>query len=436
MFRLSREGVYLDYKAEKKDLVFQSAPIIGKTLREVTPPEFAEMYLKHIADALDTGQMQSFEYHLSIPGLGMRDYEARLVASGPDETTSIVRDITDRMQAEKALRESEERLRIAAQVAQIGTYVYEYAAGQGRFSPELVAFWGYQPDEVAIAGYNQLMSGLHPDDQKRIIENLAQANDPQGAGTLDLEFRVFHRNGSLRWLRVRGKTYFSGQGAERRPERAYGAVIDITRRKEVQVTLEQAVQEKGMLMKELQHRVKNSLNIAASLLYLEMDNLTDERSLAIFADVQARIRSMAAIYEQLYHEGQVDEIELSDYIRNLVDGLILSYAPDGRMRMETRLNPMQIDLKRALPLGLILNELITNALKYAFPPGTPGVIRVELYQDGAEMVLRVADNGVGIQDSTVSAGRMGLKLIEMLARQIHGSFGYENAGGLSAWVRF
>ncbi len=206
--------------------------------------------------------------------------------------------------------------------------------------------------------------------------------------------------------------------------------------------LQQALADKDMLMRELQHRVKNSLTIAASMIMLEEPNLTDERARAVFASVEARIYSMSAVYEQLYRGGGIDHIDLAQYIRQLAAGLSRSYvSQSGPVKIETQVDEIQFDLKRALPLGIILTELITNALKYAFPPGVttpekPGTILVELSQADGQASLRVVDNGVGIPDGKLRSGSMGLELVNMLAQQIGGSFELESREGCAARVSF
>ena len=222
-----------------------------------------------------------------------------------------------------------------------------------------------------------------------------------------------------------------------------GTITDFTERKQTEEKLRQMLAEKEMLLRELQHRVKNSLAMVASLLHLEEDNLPDERSRLIFANTKSRIHSMSIIYEQFYRGGGIDQVDLRLYIRNLVEMLSQSYLPSGgRVSIEMQLDELRLDVKRAWSLGLILNELITNALKYAFPKGCApggqaGIILVSLTRDDRQAALRVADNGIGKAESLSSSGSgMGLSLVDMLSRQIGGSFSSESRAGYAAQVKF
>jgi two-component sensor histidine kinase/AmiR/NasT family two-component response regulator len=247
------------------------------------------------------------------------------------------------------------------------------------------------------------------------------------------------------------------------PEKGKFAVtfMDVTERKQAEAlllknkaelqgyatSLQHSLQEKEMLMRELQHRVKNSLTIASSLLGLEEDNLPDERTRAIFASTQNRLRSISSIYELLYRSGEIDRINIRQYIENLVNELSQAYLQKaGTVTIEVEVETIQFDVQRTLALGLILNELITNALKYAFPAGSsphggPGTIRVELSQTGEQVKLRVIDNGIGpgIQsgpDDFPRGGGMGLELVKMMTQDMNGRFTLENDDGATACVMF
>jgi two-component system, sensor histidine kinase PdtaS len=217
---------------------------------------------------------------------------------------------------------------------------------------------------------------------------------------------------------------------------------DITEHKRAEDALRQALAEKDILMRELQHRVKNSLAIVVSLLSLEEMNLNNEQARAIFATTRSRIESISAVYGQLYHSGGVDQVNLRHYIHSLVEGLSRSYLSSAEnVRIETQSADVQLDIQRAMPLGIILNELTTNALKYAFPAGYRskdglGMILVELSVSGGSIHLCVTDNGVGLPAGKQSPTGTGLGLVEMLTQQLNGKLTIDGTHGMMVHVIF
>jgi two-component sensor histidine kinase len=194
-----------------------------------------------------------------------------------------------------------------------------------------------------------------------------------------------------------------------------------------------------MLIKELQHRVKNSLTTAASLIGLERTNLSDARARSIFANTEARIQSMAMLYDQLNQGDHINHIDLRSYLQDLVKGLAQSYqAANSPVTIETRLDACQVQPDVALPVGLIVNELVTNALKYAFPHGQAGVIQVTLEENDGVKSLCVSDNGVGIAPTSSGRDRrgLGITLVEMFAGQLGGDLSITDGPGLTVRVTF
>jgi PAS domain S-box-containing protein len=335
------------------------------------------------------------------------------------------RDITERKRAETALLEWEAQLETVTQNTP-DTILQVDSGGIIRFINRAASGFAIE-DVIGTSIYEWV-----PDEQHAIL-----------AQTLDA---VFSTGGHGEY-----ETPGRGQGAEERfyhvrvmPVTVGGKTIsaiytatDITARKKTEEELRRSIQEKEMLMHELQHRVKNSLAIAASLLGLEEANLADEKARAIFASAQLRLSSMSAVYELLYKSGGIDKIELDEYIKNLVSGLSKSYITTAEaITIQTQLEKVQLDLKRALQLGLILNELITNALKYAFPAGASGTISIRLTESAGKVTLCVADNGVGLPDGELQHTGMGLELVGMLTEQINGEFTIQNHHGCTAQLVF
>ncbi|HET7839559.1 MAG TPA: histidine kinase dimerization/phosphoacceptor domain -containing protein [Rectinemataceae bacterium] len=203
--------------------------------------------------------------------------------------------------------------------------------------------------------------------------------------------------------------------------RALLSFVDVTGERRSLDELEAAVAEKTLLLEELEHRVKNSLNLVASMLGIEARSLHEGECAAPIMAAQARIRTVASLYERLSEGRDAKHLECAPYLEGIIRKLRETYCPaGGRVRIGTRLAPLRIDAKRAASIGLILNELITNSLKHAFPGEAAGEILVETRLEGDRLGLRVADDGVGLPGCREpAAGRgQGLQFVEMLTRQL------------------
>ncbi|MCX6566343.1 MAG: response regulator [Candidatus Aminicenantes bacterium] len=208
---------------------------------------------------------------------------------------------------------------------------------------------------------------------------------------------------------------------------------DVTARTRMEEELRQAVAHKEILMKEIRHRIKNSLAIVSGLITMETDNLTDPKCREIFINTRARILSVSSIYEQLDRSTDPGIVDLRALITHLTDSLVKTYAPDaGRFVLKTSLDEILLDTKRAFPMVLILNELITNAIKYAYPEGAGGEIRIDLRKPDGKILLRVEDDGAGLPEGIDpnTAESTGLSLIRMLADQIDAGLTFKSKGGV------
>lgn len=184
-----------------------------------------------------------------------------------------------------------------------------------------------------------------------------------------------------------------------------------------------AVRAKEILLREVHHRVKNNLQIIASLLNMEADSLP-ESFRTVMEESQRRVRSMALVHEQLYTCERPDQLDFGAYISTLTHDLFAAYNPRlSEVRLTLDLDPVVLDVDRAVPCGLIMNELLTNSLKHAFPGGRAGEIRVEVHSRNDEVILRVADNGVGLPPGFDwrSSTSLGLRIVHILAAQLNGN---------------
>lgn len=200
--------------------------------------------------------------------------------------------------------------------------------------------------------------------------------------------------------------------------------------------------EKEFLIKEIHHRVKNNLQILSSLLHLQSRQIEDEAALDAIRESQNRVEAMSLLHQKLYMGDNMAAVDMQDYLRNLADTLLDSFGLDEneRVRIECDLEPLRLDVDSAVPLGLIINELVTNSLKYAFPGNRAGVVRIALWKDETgRLCLRVSDNGVGktaIPDPGQSTS-FGSRLVQMLSKKLGGAPEMpEQETGYSTLIRF
>lgn len=219
---------------------------------------------------------------------------------------------------------------------------------------------------------------------------------------------------------------------EGRPDMLAGFTMDITEQRQAQTKLSNSLLEKEILFKELQHRVKNNLNVISSLLSYELQQVDDPKVRDVFTSAQARIRSMAGIYEKLYQSHQLGMVELDSYIKDFVETLVKMYQVDGlKLNLKLQLESVQLDLKRAVSLGLILNELISNALKYAFSGRELGELLIQLFRRDSKLVLKVRDDGAGMPPNLDwrQGKSLGFLLVNMLSAQIDGHLEFQSGLG-------
>jgi len=200
---------------------------------------------------------------------------------------------------------------------------------------------------------------------------------------------------------------------------------DITERNQAEEQIKVSLMEKDALLKEIHHRVKNNMQVISSLLSLGSRNIKDEQALEIFKSSQNRVKSMALIHERLYQSTDLARIDFTDYVRSLTRHLISSYGLKAEaIKMNINIQDILLDINTAIPCGLIINELVTNSLKHAFPDGKKGEIKIAIHLvNKNEIELIVSDDGVGLPEEVDfrNTESLGLHLVTILAEdQLHG----------------
>ena len=195
--------------------------------------------------------------------------------------------------------------------------------------------------------------------------------------------------------------------------------------------LNRSLHEKDLLLQEIHHRVKNNLQIIISLFRLQKKQISDPSTLNQIVDCENRIRSMALVHEKLYRSRDLSSIDLEDYFKTLANQIVISYAARGKAVITVDVTGIAVHINQAIPLGLIVNELISNAIKYAFPEGKSGEITISGREQGKNLVFSLGDNGTGMPAGLDwrDTKTMGLLLVSMLTEQLGGSIELEEGDG-------
>ncbi|HTX72426.1 MAG TPA: PAS domain S-box protein [Rectinemataceae bacterium] len=343
---------------------------------------------------------------------------------------SVVRDMTEELQAAEALRESDSRFRNLIMNAPKAMLVVHQAKTIYANNKFLELFRYSSVEETMgrpLSDYFSPTSRPHYFERRTLRESgVAVPTEYEAVG-----------------LRADGTEFpmhISYSRIETPDGSAYlGIALDISAEKCALESLREALSLKEYLLKELEHRVKNSLSITSSLISLARDEVTDATALNVLQDTASRIRSIATVYEHLYQTGAVQSTELGAYVRSLATSILESYARPGKnITLDVAADQVELDSKRTISLGLIVNELLTNAVKHAFPDTGEGSIAVRLEKNADSVRLSVSDTGIGFDGLNRERGisSMGIMLIEELTKQIGGTLILESRTGTRAEVTF
>jgi two-component sensor histidine kinase/integral membrane sensor domain MASE1 len=342
--------------------------------------------------------------------------------------------VSERQRAEEALRQSEEHLRLALHAGQMGTWDWDMLRGELHWSETLEAIHGLAPGTFA-GTLEAYLADVHPDDDALVRQSIAQTI-ADGREHL-VVYRIVLPDERIRWVEGRGRLFYDETG---RGVRMRGVRMDITMRMQAEEHLKASLREKDVLLKEIHHRVKNNLQIISSLLNLQASSIQDPKALALFAECQHRISSMALIHQSLYQAGDLSRIDFAAYLRTLAVDLFRAYAVNpARITLTTTAEALLLSLDAAVPCGLLVNELLTNSLKHAFPQGGAGQIQIELHRLTEEqIVLKVCDTGVGLPAGVdlQKTNSFGLQLVRILAGQLHATIDLARHPGTTYTITF
>lgn len=409
----------------------------GKSAFILIAPEDQEMAMKNLMRTLKEGGIRDLEYML-LRKNGTRfigELNASLIKDfkgKPKAFIAITRDITERKRAEKILSESEKRFRNLVENANDAIYIIR-PEGFQYVNPAFERLSGYSSKEICKKTFN-FWNIIHPDDVK-MIKKREDARRAEKEVPSRYEFRILAKDGSVRI--VEPATVNIGEKGE---AKVMGILRDVTNRIQAEETMKVSLREKEVLLREIHHRVKNNMQIISSLLRLQSRTVKDKEIVEKFKESQNRIRSMALIHEKLYQTEDLTRINFAQYVRSLTVHLFHTYRVNPNViKMITEVKDVYLDINRAIPCGLVLNELVSNALKHAFPDNKKGAVRVKLFTGKQKKnKLIVSDNGIGLPPDVNfrEPETLGLQLVNDLVRQVDGTIRLERTSGTAIHITF
>ncbi len=343
----------------------------------------------------------------------------------------LKQEIAERQRAEEALRESERRLQATINGAPFGAYFFELLS-DGR-----LVLKGANPAEEKVTRvasqqfFNKTFEEAFPSLKGTEIPDAFRRVATDGED---------YQNDQVEWNDEGIHGVFEFHAFQTGTHRMAVFFQDITERKRDENAVRASLQEKTVLLKEVHHRVKNNLQTVTSLLNLQAVRTKNQTALDTLQETGNRVRSMALLHETLYRSETLGRVNFGNYIENICGHLFRSYGPKAaKIKLESHLEEVSVDLDQAVSCGLIINELVSNALKHAFPDGRAGRIEVELKRTPEnQIVLKVADDGVGIppEADIHQTGTLGHQLVFMLAEKLHGTVDVTRKPGTTFRISF
>ncbi len=422
-----------------------------------------EIVAQQLEGAINNAR-QAEELRVSKEELELRVKERTLELSKINE--ELKNEIAERKRTEVLLADSKERYRTLVE------HTYDLIAEtniNGFFlyaSPKHKELLGYEPSDLLGT---RIFEYIHPDDLIEVTSEFERSIRTISSGKAIFRFR--HKKGGWRWLESTGKPFRTAS------ERIVGVIAsrDITESKRADELIKESLKEKEVLLKEIHHRVKNNMQVISSLINLQSQYLKNKKAIEMFNETQNRIRSMALIHEHLYQSKNLAMIGFKEYAENLLNNLLYSYEIDpDSIQLKINIEEVSMAIDTAIPCGLIINELVSNSLKYAFPKNRKGEILISLQSESSngsrrskkscstvtrtsapaseeaagevvvgsfgnpQFTLIVSDNGVGLPDDLDfrNTDSLGLQLVVELTEQIKGYIELDENGGTSFKIKF
>jgi two-component sensor histidine kinase len=341
-------------------------------------------------------------------------------------------DLTRVRNLEDSLRENKNNLNETQHLGKLAAFKIEYPYGESSWSRETLSILGIDFFNNPVNIY-EFLHFVHPADKDKLISRIEDSI--VNKDKFQVVFR-FMKDENIKYLQLTGNMTHHGPSGK---NYLTGSIMDITDSKKAEEKVRNILLENEMLLKEIQHRVKNNFQVMLSLLSLQARHIKDKDFHEIFKVSQNRIKTLALVYEKLYYSKELSKIDFGEYVNQLVKNLIYVYNVNTiNVSIKINAENVPMDLDKAVPCGLLINELVSNCLKHAFPEKKRGEISVVIKEKDNNVELIVSDNGVGLPDNIdyKSTETLGLQLVMTLVAQIDGLINYDKNNGSRFTITF
>lgn len=403
--------------ATEKLFGYSRQELIGQSLEMLIPERFRSHHPEYRQAYFSESKSRPMGHGRDLYGLHKSGKEFPVeVGLNPVETEhdgvfvlAAIVDITDRKHAE-------EMIYLAVEASPNGMVMTNHEGKIMMVNTTTEALFGYRREELLGQSIEILIPESHRAHHPALRSNYLKQPSTRAMGH-GRDLYGLHKNGKEFPVEVGLNPIQTPRGMM-----VLASVIDITERKHQEEQLKAALKEKDLLLAEIHHRVKNNLQIIDSLLGMQSDMVENSTALSVLKESQNRVKSMALIHQILYQSLDFSRVDFASFIQSLVDNLTVSYALNtSKIALNIDTDEVLLPIDISIPLGLILNELCTNAMKYAFTEGRPGKIDINLkHQSPGQLLVRISDDGVGIPDDfdIENTQSLGLQLVQLLSEQI------------------
>ncbi len=391
-------------------------------------PEDMETARNVLQSAITDGALASYSYRVSgADETKWISARGRVFAEGgaPRLICALV-DITEQIRAQEELRRERERLHLALAAGALAVWDFDPATGEATIDAHYASTMGFGRDATSLTRA-EIGARIHPDDRARV----AAEHEAAVAGGRDyhIEYRMLTATGELRWVVSQGQMIDDGMAPASR--RIVGIIQDVSAAKRRETELQELAAAREWLIREADHRIKNSLQMVISLLTLQLRGVADPDAADALRGAITRVGAIAASHLALQASVDLQQVDMAAILRE-VCGHFAELQPAISILCQAG-GPLMLDADRAIPLGLAVSEVLTNALRHGFRGRAAGTVTVDASIAAGALVVRVGDNGVGMPAQSGASG-LGSKIIRSLTAQLAASLHVESSAGAGTVV--